>query len=502
MARKRTRVKAHTQRLEKAAKLATLAERPGTTGEQKAAEVALQRMGATPDDVKWGKLAILARERKAALKGRHKPEGRARKRDLAPEPKKPTTREHLTDAAVKKLPAPQRGNRVTYDEVAGFGIRVTAAGARAFILNYRTKAGRERRITIGGFPNWSTVAARVEARRLKQEIDRGSDPLADIADERAAPTMAELADRFIAEHVNRKRATTARDYGTMLTKYIRPHFGAHTKVADVQFENIDALHRKITNLGFAYQANRCMAVLSKMFSLAVKWRMRPDNPAKGVERNTESKRARYLSGDELGRLTKALAKHLDQQSANVIRLLLLTGARKGEVLGARWGDLDLTAGTWSKPASSVKQNEAHHVPLSAPARQLLSEIADAQAGKHRRGLGEFVFPGPGGSGHQVDIKDSWRSLCKAAGISGLRVHDLRHSFAPQLASGGASLPLIGALLGHSNPTTTHRYAHLFDDPQRAAVERVGAVITAAGKDAKQPAQFKSSYVASPTKRGR
>jgi integrase len=491
MARKRTRVKAHTQRLEKAAKLATLAERPGTTGEQKAAEAALQRMGATPDDVKWGKLAILARERKAALKGRHKPEGRARKRDLAPEPKKPTTREHLTDAAVKKLPAPQRGNRVTYDEVAGFGIRVTAAGARAFILNYRTKAGRERRITIGGFPNWSTVAARVEARRLKQEIDRGSDPLADIADERAAPTMAELADRFMAEHVNRKRATTARDYGTMLIKYIRPHFGAHTKVADVQFENIDALHRKITNLGFTYQANRCAAVLSKMFSLAVKWRMRPDNPCKGIERNTESKRVRYLSGDELERLTGALAKHGDRQSANVVRLLLLTGARKGEVLGMRWADVDLEAGIWSKPASSVKQNAAHVVPLSAPVRQLLSEIADEQAAKHKRGLGEYVFPGVGESGHMLDVKDSWASICKRAGITGLRVHDLRHSFASQLASGGASLPLIGALLGHSNPTTTHRYAHLFDDPQRAAVERVGAIISSAGKPAPaEPVQLK------------
>jgi site-specific recombinase XerD len=462
-ARKRTSIKAH-KRLQK---VAALAQRPGTTGEQKAAEAALKRMGGTPA-------------------------------------KLPVERQHLTDAIIKGLPTPEKGNKVHYDaSLAGFGIRVTAAGAKAFILNYRTRAGRERRITIGGFSNWSTVAARQEARRLKQEIDRGSDPLADIADERAAPTMAELADRFMVEHVNRKRATTARDYGTMLTKYIRPHFGAHTKVADVQFEDIDALHRKITNFGFAYQANRCIAVLSKMFSLAVKWRMRPDNPAKGVERNTESKRARYLGGDELERLTKALAKHSDKQSANAIWLLLLTGARKGEVLGARWADLDLTAGTWSKPASSTKQKEAHHAPLSAPARLLLSTIQDAQAAKHRRGLGEFVFPGIGDTGHVIDIKDSWRSICKAAEIKGLRVHDLRHSFASQLASGGASLPLIGALLGHSNPTTTHRYAHLFDDPQRAAVERVGAVITAAGKakPPPEPVQLKPSYVASHTKRG-
>jgi integrase len=122
---------------------------------------------------------------------------------------------------------------------------------------------------------------------------------------------------------------------------------------------------------------------------------------------------------------------------------------------------------------------------------LLSEIRDAHAAKHpKRPLGEYVFPSHGAEGHRVDIKRDWRQLTKAAGITGLRIHDLRHSFASQLASGGASLPLIGALLGHSNPVTTSRYAHLFDDPQRQAVERVGAVIGAAGKDAKEPVDIK------------
>jgi integrase len=100
-----------------------------------------------------------------------------------------------------------------------------------------------------------------------------------------------------------------------------------------------------------------------------------------------------------------------------------------------------------------------------------------------------VFPGSGERGHVVEVKKAWRAITKAAGITGLRIHDLRHSFASQLASGGASLPLIGALLGHSNPTTTHRYAHLFDDPQRAAVERVGAVISAAGTPSQEPVQL-------------
>ena len=279
---------------------------------------------------------------------------------------------HLRDAVIKNLPAPKTGNQITYDDkVAGFGARVTAAGARSFILNYRTKAGRERRITIGQFGDWTTVAARQEARGLRQKIDRGGDPLADLEDARTAPTMAVLADRFEAEHVIRKRPRTANDYRTMVRKYIRPHFGTYTKVADVRFEDVEGLHRMVSREGGPYSANRCIAVISKMFNLAVKWRMRSENPAKGVERNLESKRRRYIKPDELERLTQALAKHSDRQAANVVRLLMLTGARKGEVLGARWADLDLTEGRWLKPGSTTKQRTDHEVPLSAPALELL-----------------------------------------------------------------------------------------------------------------------------------
>ena len=392
-------------------------------------------------------------------------------------------RERLTDAIVKRLPRPKTGNRIAYDsDVAGFGCRITAAGSRAFILNYRTRTARERRHTIGRYPDWSTTAARAEAKRLRRLIDEGGDPLADIKAERAAPAMADLIERFETEHLVRKRPGTATDYRRMLNNHIRPAL-KHLKVADVTFEDVDRLHQRITKAGHPYRANRVIAVLSKMFALAIRWNMRDDNPCVGIERNVEHSRRRYLKDDELARLVKALATHADKLAADVVRLLLLTGCRRGEALAARWADLDLGKGVWSKPASSVKQNTPHEAPLSAPARQLLSEIRDAHAAKHRkRPLGEYVFPSHGAEGHRVDIKRDWRQLTKAAGITGLRVHDLRHSFASQLASGGASLPLIGALLGHSNPTTTHRYAHLFDDPQRAAVERVGAVIGAAGRE--------------------
>jgi integrase len=155
-------------------------------------------------------------------------------------------------------------------------------------------------------------------------------------------------------------------------------------------------------------------------------------------------------------------------------LLLLTGARRGEVLSMAWDQIDFEKGTWTKPSSHTKQKATHHVPLSAPALQLLAEMRDGSSSA-------YVFPGRDGVGHRVDLKRPWPEVCKAAGIKGLRLHDLRHSFASVAAAGGASLPIIGKLLGHTQPGTTARYAHLDVDPLREVAERVGALIDGAGK---------------------
>jgi integrase len=203
-----------------------------------------------------------------------------------------------------------------------------------------------------------------------------------------------------------------------------------------------------------------------MFNLAIAWGMRPDNPAKGIERKPEEKRERYLSADELVRLAEALAKR-PGSSANAIKLLLLTGARRNEVLSATWSQFDLGAGVWTKPASTTKQAKLHRAPLSAPAMQLLVDM------RKDAGPSPFLFPGANGK-PQGDLKKFWRAICTDAQLEGARVHDLRHSFASVLASAGVGLHVIGALLGHSQPATTHRYAHPLDDPLRRATERAGA----------------------------
>jgi integrase len=382
--------------------------------------------------------------------------------------------ERLTDRTVKALAPPTQGNRITYDaELKGFGVRTTAAGAKSFILNYRI-AGRERRYTIGGYPTWGVSAARDEAKRLRREIDRGIDPLGQREAERAAATVNELCDRYLAEHAEPKKRTAKGDR-QMIDRHIRPRLGPR-KVKDIDFADVDRLHRELSKT--PYVANRVAALMAKMFALAILWKMRPDNPCRGIERNPEEKRYRYLAGDELRRLTEALASHPNQAAANAIRLLLLTGARKGEVLGADWSQFDLGAGVWTKPSSHTKTKREHRVPLSAPTRQLLVEMkADAD---RRRVSSPFIFPARRGDGHMPEIKESWGSIRKAAKLDGVRVHDLRHTYASVLASSGLSLPVIGALLGHTEQATTQRYSHLFDDPLRAATERVAAVVTGAG----------------------
>jgi integrase len=310
-------------------------------------------------------------------------------------------------------------------------------------------------------------AARDEAKRLKRAIDGGADPVGEHREQREAAIVADLCSRFLKEHLPRVRPATQRDYQQQITVDIVPALG-RMKVAGVTHADVDAFHRRISERAPTH-ANRVLACLSKMFSLAVRWGWRSDNPCKGVERNQEHKRHRYLPAEELERLTKALAKLRDQGAANAVRLLLLTGARRGELLASRWTDFDLEAGVWVKPGATTKQRTLHRVPLSAAACQLLTEM-------RRAADSEYLFPARR-TPHRLDIDDAWNALRKAADIPDVRLHDLRHTYASVLASSGLSLPIIGSLLGHTTAQTTLRYAHLFDDPLRQATERASAIIT-------------------------
>jgi integrase len=392
----------------------------------------------------------------------------------------------LTQKDVKTLEAPETGNRICYDsEISGFGVRVTAAGKRAFVLNYRNHFGRERRITIGQHPAWNLAGARTEAKTLLQGIDRGHDPLDRRTENRTALTVAELCDRYKVEHLPKKHASSQKEDLSMIEKVIVPALGT-LKAKDVDFADVHALHRKITTgingrRRTPYRANRVLALLSKMFNLAILWKIRDDNPCKGVEKNDEPPRERFLTKAELTSIVKALTEFEDRESANAMMLALLTGARRGELLKATWGQFDLVSlaeGVWTKPSAHTKQSKLHRVPLSADAIELLTAMrADAEPDA------THLFPSRINARGGVDIRRPWERLCLAAGLAEkakdgrikttIRFHDLRHSFASLLASSGRSLPIIGQLLGHTQAQTTMRYAHLADEPLREATNRVG-----------------------------
>ncbi|HEV2562262.1 MAG TPA: site-specific integrase [Rhizomicrobium sp.] len=293
----------------------------------------------------------------------------------------------------------------------------------------------------------------------------------------------------------------------MWQNIILPRLGSK-KISEVTPSDIDALHAHISSTT-PVRANRTVEVLRKAFNLAIRWGIRSDNPASGVRRSPEEKRSRYLTPAEILKLGEALSAHREKTSANAIRLLMLTGARRNEVLHARWDMFDLDKGVWVKPSAHTKQRKEHRVPLSAPATQLLAEIAaDANAtnSKQKASPSPYVFPGRPGK-PITDIKRTWLTVCKSAGLTQriekrtkdgqvvktakgkpilvwqptVRVNDLRHTYASILASHGLSLPIIGALLGHTQAQTTTRYAHLYDDPLRAATERVAAVVTSKGQ---------------------
>jgi len=413
-------------------------------------------------------------------------------------PRRSTQR--LSDRFIKALPDPVGRATIVYDgDLPGFGVRLTPGGARSFVLNYVIDR-RERRLTIGRFPIWSTTAAREEARALKRKIDLGADPLEEAAErtaaavaDREAPRITDLFERYASEHLPSKAARAAADDRSMWRDYILPELGK-MKVSELTSADVDRLHAKI-GLTKPVRANRAIEVLRKALNLAIRWGWRADNPASGVRRNREEKRERYLSPKEVLRLTTTLAEHPERTSADAILFLLLTGARRSEALAATWDQFDLDQGVWVKPSSHTKQRKIHRVPLSSPALALLLRRAEARESR-------FVFPGSDANRPLTDVKRTLLAICRTAGLaveeaasdeagepmldpdgrpitiwrSTVRLHDLRHTYASILASRGLSLPVIGALLGHTQPQTTARYAHLLDDPLRTATESAAEAI--------------------------
>jgi integrase len=272
-----------------------------------------------------------------------------------------------------------------------------------------------------------------------------------------------------------------------MLNHILRHVGGDRKVADVHHGDIVALHRALTDAGRPVLANRSLACASMLFSLALKpmagedrpWRDQAQgNPCKGVAKNPEVAKERFLSPAEIAAVIEALDAYGRAPAADCLRLIMLTGCRPGEARLATWSQFDAQPGFWIKPSSHTKQRKEHKLPLSAPALQL---IADVRACRGEVGADAYVFPGQKNGLPQQQLRSCWGAVCEHAGLTDVRIYDLRHTFAATGAGGGLSLPLIGRLLGHTQPRTTMRYAHLADNPLREAADKIARAITKAGK---------------------
>jgi site-specific recombinase XerD len=333
--------------------------------------------------------------------------------------------------------------------------------------------------------------ARREALRLLGDVAKGVDPANKRKADQQAATIADLCDLYLAEGVAHKKHSTLKADQGRIKHHIKPLLGrtrvdALTRAAVERFL-IDV--RKGTAVpgrprpgerrpgsiprGGSGVAARAVALLSTIMAFSVSRHIRPDNPARGIKLPKSRKMDRFLSAGEIGRLASALQDEANA-TGNVfpsaaVKLLLLTGCRRGEILRLRWEHVHVEHRCLRLPDSKTG---AKVVYLNAPAMALISELPRVDGNAH-------VIPGARSGEPFVGIDKMWVRVRKAAGLHSVRLHDLRHSFASVGASGGLSLPLIGALLGHRHTTTTSRYAHLSADPVRAANETVGATIAAA-----------------------
>jgi len=379
----------------------------------------------------------------------------------------------ITKRSVDALQCPAGKDRefLWDDAVSGFGVGAMQSGKKVYVCQYR-RDGRSRRANIGEHGRLTPDQARSEAKKLLGAVETGSDPIAERAAARAVRTFGDVAGEFLALHVatKRKRRTGA-EYRRILRTRILPALGAK-RIVEVRRADVARLHASL--VGTPYEANRVLAVLSSVWT----WAARRDevgeagNPCKGIERYPEDGRERYLTSDEFGRLGDALrafeAGGGCPFAIAAIRLLVLTGARLREILDAQWQHVDIERGVIFLADSKTGRKPVY---LSAAAQAVLASLT--------RSDNPHIIPGAKAGRPKSDLGKPWAAICKAAQLEGVRIHDLRHSYASIGAGASLGLPMIGKLLGHSQAETTHRYAHLDADPMRRAVETIGSTIDAA-----------------------
>jgi integrase len=381
----------------------------------------------------------------------------------------------LTQAAVAtaECSTPLTKQEITDRDCKGLVLEVRRSGGKTYYLRYTNDRGKQRQYRIGNATVLTLHQARHIARTTLNQIATGHDPCEERKAARSVPTFAQFIDEQYLPHIKTYKRSWTTDV-SLLKNHLLPRF-ANRHMDQITRQDIIKMHheRKATGAA-AGSANRLLIMMRYIFNLALRWEVSgiKTNPTKNVPLMPENnKRERYLSVDEAQRLYASVCKSPNPMLKYIIPMLILTGARKREVIEARWEDFDFSRRLWRIP--TTKLGKPRHVPISDGVMGLLAEVPRVPGVEH-------VFANPATLKPYISIFVTWNKARKNAGLADVRIHDLRHSFASLLINNGRSLYEVQKILGHTQVKTTQRYAHLAPqtllDASNAATLAVGAVM--------------------------
>jgi len=372
----------------------------------------------------------------------------------------------FTKQAIQKLPRPKKG-MATYQDLRerGLSLYVTRGGAITFFVRKRIN-GRDERVKLGNFPEMTVEQARIAALQTKAAIAGGANPNQERMKLRKEITFEELFYEYMERYSKPHKKSWEFD-DREVRKFLSHWFTR--KVSSITKQEIGKLHDKLGRENGMYQANRVLERIRAMFNKAIEWGWDGTNPSIGIKKFREKSRDRFIQPDELPRFHAALAQEKNDTARDYILMSLYTGARKSNVLAMQWDEVNWERGEWR--IEETKNGDPVTLPLVPAAIELLER-------RRRMTNSPWVFPNAQGTAHYADPKKAWKRVLNTAGITDLRIHDIRRTLGSYQAITGASLPIIGKSLGHKSQQATAIYSRLNLDPVRESLVRATDVIFA------------------------